>query len=167
MLAILLLVFEFFFQHAVSIEPYALYLISWFCVFWSVYFFTIVVLAIPFLASENFRPNPIRLFADALISIFLSIMSFGVCYRVWGIIPPDGEAVRLFDYYYFSAVTFSTLGFGDFRPSPNARFFAGLQAILGNLHLGIIVGAAFFAAQPMTSNHDAIQHRSDNDGNSD
>lgn len=162
-LIIVLLVIE---GAALSVPEWLLWWVAGFAVYWSVFFFVIVVLAIPFLTREGFRPNPFRLFSDALISIMLSIMSFGVAYRVWGIIPPQGEVVRVFDYYYFSAVTFSTLGFGDFRPSPNARTFAGFQAIIGNLHLGIIVGAAFFAAQPSNLQNGSDNHSGDDNGNS-
>ncbi|MEP2597289.1 MAG: ion channel, partial [Lentilitoribacter sp.] len=160
---IFLLVVEYFLTQSFPIERSALQIIAVFSVIWSSFFFVIVVLAIPFLTSEGFRPSPIRLFSDALISILLSIVSFAVGYRYWGIVPPEGEIVARFDYYYFSAVTFSTLGFGDFRPSADARFLASFQAILGNLHLGIIVGAAFFAAQPVTSGGGA----NDDSGNDD
>ena len=115
---------------------------------WSILFFALVVVTIPFLTSDAFKPNPIRLFFDGLVSIVLSILSFALAYRALGIIGPNMElAVEITDFIYFSAVTFSTLGFGDFRPHADARLLAALQAILGNLHLGVIVGAAFFAAQ--------------------
>ncbi|RLK10967.1 potassium channel family protein [Ruegeria conchae] len=41
---------------------------------------------------------------------------------------------------YFSVVTFTTLGYGDMQPSPNFRLYAGYQAVLGYLYLGMIVG---------------------------
>jgi hypothetical protein len=147
-LILILLVFEYFFTQIYPMPKGVEATIAYICAGVSIIFFLSVVLAIPFLTSENFKPNPIRLFADALISIMLSILAFAMCYRVLGIVPPDGEIVSRFDHYYFSAVTFSTLGFGDFRPHQNARFVAAAQALIGNLHLGIIVGAAFFAAQP-------------------
>ena len=40
-------------------------------------------------------------------------------------------------------MTFSTLGYGDFRPSPDARLMAAAQALLGTIHIGMIVGAIF------------------------
>ncbi|ATG48796.1 ion channel protein [Celeribacter ethanolicus] len=116
---------------------------------WSFAYFLLVIAAIPFLTSQNFWPNPARLAVDTLISISLSIMSFSLIYRIYEIIGPDQNiAPSVRDYIYFSTVTFSTLGFGDFRPATDARMFAALQSILGNLHLGMIVGTAFFAAQP-------------------
>lgn len=43
---------------------------------------------------------------------------------------------------YFSIVTFTTLGYGDFQPHDNLRLFAAVQAIFGYLFLGLVVGLA-------------------------
>ncbi|WP_424833346.1 ion channel [Ruegeria sp.] len=43
---------------------------------------------------------------------------------------------------YFSVVTFTTLGYGDMQPSPSFRLYAGYQAVLGYMYLGMIVGVA-------------------------
>ena len=43
---------------------------------------------------------------------------------------------------YFSTVTFTTLGYGDYRPSPDARPVAALQAVLGYIYLGLLVATA-------------------------
>lgn len=133
-------------------------LVGFVLVVWSVLYFALMVLYVLFRASAAFRPAPLRLFGDTLISIALAVLSFALLYRSYGIIGPDNvTAILSRDYLYFSAVTFSTLGFGDFRPVPEARLIAASQAILGNLHLGIIVGAAFFAAQ----NHSGSENSTD------
>ena len=114
-------------------------------VVWSVVFFVMVVLAIPFLTSHDFRPNAARLGTDTLLSISMNILSFGLLYQHF---PPVGDRAGGFlDAVYFSAVTFSTLGYGDFAPHTSVRLAAAAQAIIGNLHLGIIVGTAFLATQ--------------------
>lgn len=120
-------------------------------IFWSVSFFILVVATIPFLTSHAFWPNPQRLAFDALASITLSILVFSLIYRFYGLDGPDGiMPEKSSDFIYFSTVTFSTLGYGDFSPTPPARLYAAGQAIVGNLHLGMIVGVAFFAAQKST-----------------
>lgn len=43
---------------------------------------------------------------------------------------------------YFSIVTFTTLGYGDFQPVVGLRLIAATQALLGYLFLGLLVGAA-------------------------
>lgn len=118
---------------------------------WATYFFGFIVIAIPFLTSKTFYPNPIRLSLDAIISISLSVLSFAYMYNTFGINPPKGQVgYSQWDAVYFSAVTFSTLGFGDFSPAPKIRLVAAFQAIIGNLHLGVIVAAAFLAVSRPT-----------------
>lgn len=116
---------------------------------WSVLFFGIIVTWIIFLASENYPPDPVRLIFDVLISATLAIFSFALIYRHFGITDTaDTDYIaNNIDHFYFSTVTFSTLGFGDFRPNPPSRIIASIQAIFGNLHLGLLAGAAFYAVQ--------------------
>lgn len=135
-----------FVQDMDSIPSY-LKITSFIAVAWSAYFFFLVVVIIPFRASDHFEVNAARLGGDGLLSIALSITAFSFAYVVFGLEPPtEGESLRLRDHIYFSAVTFSTLGFGDITPARGARLYAAAQAIIGNLHLGIVVGTAFFAA---------------------
>jgi len=113
---------------------------------WSVGYFLLVVLTIPFLTSQKFRPDPVRLFSDGLVSLALSIFAFGLIYRLGGLVGVDDEVLGAWDHIYFATVTFSTLGYGDIQPSTDVRLVAAVHAIIGNLHLGIVIGAAFFAA---------------------
>ena len=103
-------------------------------------FFVNNIMLQPFIQGRQVDSG--RLFVDALISTLLMVLVFGLLYRLFGIQPiaTPGEAL------YFSAVTFSTLGFGDFTPArATAQALAGMQAIIGNLHLGFVVGATFAA----------------------
>ena len=113
-------------------------------VLFAVVFFTYVVLLIPLKGSAGFRINIFRLFIDTLISDVLIICSFAVLYHEYGLVF-DGEIIfsTALNAIYFSAVTFSTLGFGDFAPAPQARHLAAIEALIGNLHLGVIVAAIF------------------------
>ncbi len=99
---------------------------------------------------EPFAPettiNPFSLFIDTVVSMILMIFVFALWYRIFGL-KPHSDTVQALDTVYFSAVTFSTLGFGDFSPKPQSQVFAAVQAILGNLHLGVIVGSIFTAIQ--------------------
>lgn len=90
------------------------------------------------------------LMADLWLSSALVVTSFAMVYRLIGLNRPDdcvsapvegicqqisgGEAI------YYSVVTFSTLGYGDFTPVAQARGAAAAEAVLGNLHLGMLVG---------------------------
>lgn len=41
---------------------------------------------------------------------------------------------------YYSTVTFTTLGYGDFQPIPRMRLLAGIEALIGYAYLGLTVG---------------------------
>lgn len=41
------------------------------------------------------------------------------------------DTLHIFDYVYFSAATFSTVGFGDLAPVGPIRFLAGTEALTG------------------------------------
>lgn len=43
------------------------------------------------------------------------------------------------DALYFSTVSFTTLGYGDFQPDINLRILAGIQALSGYVYLGFII----------------------------
>lgn len=107
----------------------------------SVGFFGYAVIAVTLMSDVNFHIRTRRLFGNTLLSSAFMILAFAHVYRLDGL--RGGEASAL-DYVYFSAVTFSTLGFGDYAPADTAgRLCAALQAILGNLHLAVTVGAVF------------------------
>lgn len=111
--------------------------------FMGVAFFGFSVVSMPFLQSKEFDVNIPRLLTDTLTSLLFMITCFSVIYSYFGI-KSDGETYYdLLNCLYFSAVTFSTLGFGDFAPTAHSRPFAAFQAIIGNVHLGIIAGSVF------------------------
>ena len=102
-------------------------------------FFINCVLLMPLRENASFSVGTQRLLKDTLISSGFLIVSASYIYQFHGI-TNDGTG---FDFLYFSAVTFSTLGYGDFAPLPAARPIAAIQALIGNLHLGMLVGATF------------------------
>lgn len=81
------------------------------------------------------------------VSTLLNIFAFALLYRWLGFQDSGGDPGSFWDSVYFSAVTFSTLGYGDFAPAPDARIMAAIEALLGNLHLGLFVAAVFAAYQ--------------------
>ncbi|OED48373.1 hypothetical protein AB838_10600 [Rhodobacteraceae bacterium (ex Bugula neritina AB1)] len=108
--------------------------------------FVLIVLLMPFRDSVDFRLDAKRLLADTIVSSILSIVAFSLLYRNVGLVhggdPVYPDAVTAL---YFSSVTFSTLGYGDFAPNETWRIVASTQALIGNLHLGMIVGSTFAA----------------------
>ena len=53
--------------------------------------------------------------------------------------PGGREAAGLWDCVYFSGVTFATIGYGDFLPTPGMRPLALLEGFLGALTMGFFV----------------------------
>jgi voltage-gated potassium channel Kch len=54
--------------------------------------------------------------------------------------PPGEEAVTSADALYFSLITQTTLGYGDITPiSPLARAMTGVEALLGQIFLVVLV----------------------------
>ena len=117
---------------------------------WAIfYFFAVVVAPVILVTNRTFQINPFRLVLDILTSAFYSILIFGVFFMKFCIVASAEDMALLgpSDALYFSAVTFSTLGFGDFRPGDAVRGYAAIQGIWGNIHLGLFAGAVFFALQ--------------------
>lgn len=52
-----------------------------------------------------------------------------------------GTCIHFDDCLYFSMVTFTTLGYGDFAPPYDFRFVAAFQALMGYIFLGLIIAA--------------------------
>ncbi len=73
------------------------------------------------------------------------IYCFSNVYREFGI-THDGTTTHVFwDLLYFSTVTWTTLGYGDFRPTEDARIWAAAEAFIGYIYMGILVGITIVA----------------------
>jgi len=74
----------------------------------------------------------------------ISLAIFAQCIVAANAIGPSGSlahvSVGLADAIYFSIVTWTTLGYGDFVPMPAFRLFAAIQAIYGYVSMGVLVG---------------------------
>lgn len=71
------------------------------------------------------------------------IFIFAGIYRGFGLIFSGDQLLFVSDAksaLYFSVVTWTTLGYGDFTPPPDLRLIAAAQALLGYAFFGISVG---------------------------
>lgn len=90
-------------------------------------------------SSNGFIGRGLRfrvLITTALVLTFLhilEIMLWALCYLY---IQPDASLNSLEEAFYFSAVTFTTLGYGDITLSSDWRTLSGIQAINGILLIG-------------------------------
>lgn len=86
--------------------------------------------------SINRRPRVLILIFGILTAHIVEIGVFGLGYYFLSDEAKFGYLVGpmengLFDYLYFSATVFTTLGFGDLAPVGSVRFMAGLEALMG------------------------------------
>jgi len=119
-----------------------------FSMIWAVLYFKIVVVVPIFMVSSSqLHLSSSRFLCDILTSAGFSMLAASQYFGLHQIVPgAEGMVLNAqIDPLYFSAVTFSTLGFGDFRPSADARFMAALLGLWGNIHLGLLAGAMFYA----------------------
>lgn len=69
-----------------------------------------------------------------------NLVLFATVYRIYGINGADGVVHSVEECLYFSIVTWTTLGYGDFSPTTDVRFFAAIEALLGYTYMAIIIG---------------------------
>lgn len=65
----------------------------------------------------------------------------------------------LFDYVYFSAVTYTTLGLGDVFPIENVRLIAGVEALTGLMLIGWSASFTYLAMERFWPLHVERRHR--------
>jgi hypothetical protein len=91
----------------------------------------------------------------AIASIFYALLFFASVYRAYGVIDTSDQAETHdpLTCIYFSIVTWTTLGYGDFRPTPDDRFSAATEALVGYIVMAIMISG--LTAWIINSNREA------------
>ena len=92
-------------------------------------------------AIHDIKPGP-TLGVLAVQGIMLILIFVGI-YRGYGLLYGGSMQLLLNDgtsALYFSVVTWTTVGYGDFSPPPDIRLIAAAEALLGYVFLGTTVG---------------------------
>lgn len=99
----------------------------------------IVVRAIPVQLAWH-RSNFSRLILMCITTIIYSIFVYGFLYFQSGLVS-DGElrSVSLEEAIYFSATTWTTLGYGDLTASPELYILTSLEAVNGYFGMAVMV----------------------------
>jgi hypothetical protein len=72
--------------------------------------------------------------------IIATIPAYAVAYHCQSLPNKAGGRADWIDVFYFSAVTFTTLGYGDITPTTETlKLLSGTEALLGGLSLGLVV----------------------------
>jgi hypothetical protein len=108
----------------------------------------LLVVVSPFAIVRRFASHPV-ITADtffAAVSVYLLVaMFFAMLYRTMAVVTGDPFFVQTndpgaVDYVYFSLVTITTVGYGDFTAAMSVgKMFAVIEAVLGQLYLITVV----------------------------
>jgi hypothetical protein len=79
-----------------------------------------------------------------ILTAFLTILSFAALYSSFGTVQMScnpSYAMRWYDYIYYSAITFTTVGYGDFVPKATLAFrmMAAAEAFCGVFVTGLFI----------------------------
>ena len=88
----------------------------------------------------GFGYRPLRIVGTGLAAI----LAYGLLYWATGGVLTSGASPRPAEFWeclYFSGITFSTVGYGDFVPAPHMRFAAMTEGALGVFALGFFAVA--------------------------
>jgi hypothetical protein len=88
----------------------------------------------------GFGYRPLRIIGTGLTAI----VAYGLLYGATGGVLTAGESPRTAGFWeclYFSGITFSTVGYGDFVPAPHMRLAAMTEGALGVFSLGFFAVA--------------------------
>ncbi len=96
-----------------------------------------------FFAEDTEKVGNLSAVTSLVLLSISAITGFAGIYRV-SCLQQNGMATCAdhLDALYFSIVTWTTLGYGDFSPPPDIRLVAALEAILGFTAFGLLIGIA-------------------------
>lgn len=117
-------------------------------------FLVATILLVGFLCNKIFIQDTIKIFTCSLgnkdlfleyVWIFIvgctNIYLFSCLYHLFGV--RSGEQIIQRDWatsIYFSIVTWTTLGYGDFSPVESLRLVAATEAMMGYIYMAVLVG---------------------------
>jgi len=94
----------------------------------------------------------IFLYFRMVMHAMMAIVTYALSYEYLGVIEGTAKVTRRMDFLYFSIVTWTTLGYGDLRPTLDARMFAASEALYGYFFMGLYVALVFYTLSARTGN---------------
>lgn len=87
-----------------------------------------------------------------LVQAMVMLCAFAAVYQELGLMDDTRQGAPIVHEFwtslYYSVVTFTTLGYGDFYPAGIGRALAGMQALMGYLILGLLASVAASVISP-------------------
>lgn len=100
-------------------------------------------------------PRFIRNAVIAGVELVLLLLAFGAVHQALGLTDnTQAGSPVVHDFWlsvYYSVVTFTTLGYGDYYPVGVGRVLAGIQALTGYIILGVLASTAASVLSPHTA----------------
>ena len=98
--------------------------------------------ALYFLRTDLKRPGAGAVIFLALMvsSTALFLVLFAAGYRTFGLIDGGMTVYDAATCFYFSIITWTTVGYGDVRPTPDSRFIAAAEALFGYIWMAMAIG---------------------------
>ena len=91
----------------------------------------------------------------SVVVLCTTLLNFASIYRVVGLVPPaqigspHGETAPVCtdseSCLYFTVITWTTVGYGDFTPTPAARPYAAIEAMVGYMFMAFFVPTLIYA----------------------
>jgi voltage-gated potassium channel Kch len=109
------------------------------------------------------KPVPVVLIT--IFNLVLLILAFAWIYSMIGIIdnrpgPGSGEEVYEFGTcVYFSMVTLTTLGYGDYIPQGAGQYLAAIEAMTGYIILGLLASSSATILQRQAREHEKHERK--------
>jgi hypothetical protein len=101
--------------------------------------FMVTILFEGVLHYHNRAREPLLLMAFAFISIFLMMYTFATILYMNNLVATNaGDFASFYDVFYFSGVTWTTVGYGDFIPSGIGKALAIFESMLGWVLMSLI-----------------------------
>jgi hypothetical protein len=93
------------------------------------------------LLNESMKKiSPIIFCIYGFSTVFLLLM-FTLLYQNTGVSIGDNYIVKdFYSCFYFSVITWTSLGYGDIFPTKESRVWVMLEVFFGYLHMGVLVG---------------------------
>ena len=112
-----------------------------------VFYFILIINSVFFLEIKEFlsharnkKESLVELFSVAFTGLS-NIGLFAYVYYKAGVESPSGIIIGEFiTSLYFSIVTWTTLGYGDLKPTDDLRLLASLEALMGYVYMAVLIG---------------------------
>ena len=101
--------------------------------------YMVIILFEAVLHYHNKAREPLLLMGFAFVSIFLMMYTFAtILYMNNLVIGPGGEFPPFYDVFYFSGVTWTTVGYGDYTPVGVGKALSIFESMLGWVLMSLI-----------------------------